>query len=80
MADRPTEPKPQTETDRKVPHETKPHPDQGRPSTSTGDSTRATEARTGLGSDTPQKSNTLRMVLIGALVVLIVVIIVGLLA
>ncbi|MCA1941963.1 MAG: hypothetical protein LDL26_13290 [Caenispirillum bisanense] len=63
-------------------HESKPHPDQGRPSTTTGESTRATDSRTGLGADDrpPQKSNALRMVMLAVLAVVVVAIIVGLFA
>lgn len=79
MADRPKD-TPETRHDPTVPHETKPHPDRGRPSTTTGESTRATDSHTGLGSDKPQKSSALRMVLLAALAIIIVVLIAGLFA
>ncbi|WP_404383478.1 hypothetical protein [Caenispirillum salinarum] len=80
MADRPTdEPRPQTDTDKAVPHESPPN--QPRPSTSTGAATETTSARQGLGAEgEPPKSKTLRTTLIVLGAVIAVVIIVGLFA
>lgn len=85
MADRPqTPPDDKQRTGRMEPpamRENKPHPNQGRPSTSTGDSTRTTDAETGLGAENKgQKSNALRMVMYAVLAVVVVLIVVGLFA
>lgn len=84
MADRPQDPNADPRlrgTEPPAMREDKPHPNQGRPSTSTGDSTRATDARSGLGSDRkPQKSNALRMVMLAVLAVVVIAIIIGLFA
>lgn len=84
MADRPQTPPDDGRVGRVDPpamHEDKPHPDQGRPSTTTGDSTRATDADTGLGAESStQKSSPLRMVMYAVLAVVVVLIVIGLFA
>ncbi|GAA0577914.1 hypothetical protein [Caenispirillum bisanense] len=85
MADRPHDPAagdPQALRDAPIAaKETKPHPDMGRPSTTTGNTTRATDAATGLGAPGGgQKSGPLRMVMMAVLAVVAVLVIVGLFA
>lgn len=64
-----------------APKESKPHPDMGRPSTTTGTTTRATDAVSGLGAPGGgQKSTPLRMIMMAVVAVVVVLVIAGVLA